>query len=103
MKINGLDINTEAIGQGLFNLIEDQGDTHILAFGMLPAPLMELVSKQMKQKVLDIVYEQNGITEPLKEFLPIDHKALDKLVADVMREVASAVYKAAAKANVMIV
>lgn len=51
MKTNGVNANTEAIAAGLWEILEDSGQLAPLAYGMIPAPLMEMTRKNLEEKL----------------------------------------------------
>ena len=109
MKINGLTVDTAAIGEGLYKLIVEQGDEAIVAFGMIPKPIMDLMEKLLREKIISIAAKQQGVTdEELIEFAKtyLDNKSFEKSLRDIInpisREVCVAIYGAAKRAGKMV-
>ena len=50
MKIAHLNINTAAIGAGIYALICDANQEAIVAFGMIPKPFIDLLEKSLREK-----------------------------------------------------
>jgi len=95
LRRSGLKVNAEAIGRGMYGLITKAGEESIVAFGMLPKWIMDILDAQLRQKVLEIVAKQTFIPADEIECM-IDPKSLDAIVAEITKEVISFIYTAAA-------
>lgn len=120
MKVNGLNVNTEAIGEGLYRIICEKGEEAIVAFGMIPKWIMDLLEKQLREKIIRVVCEQMRFSNTETEhLLELDRLGMlmgkdvaatgfsEELLQDTMRpiihEVSVAIYKAASNAGKMCV
>lgn len=102
MNTNGLNINTAAIADGIYQIICEKGEEALVAFGMLPAPLMEMVERQMREKIIELSAKQHGLsTEDAKKFL--SEEKLRATVNPIVREISCGVYAAASRAGKMCV
>lgn len=62
-------VDTDGLSKGLWQLIKDNGDTACVAYGMLPAKLMELANRLLKEKIPDKYLDRDTLET-------IDGKAL---------------------------
>ncbi len=102
MNIPGLKLNADAIGQGIYRMICEAGQDQIVAFGMLPKTFMDIAESGVREKLVALAAEQRDLT--VAEATPfIDQAKLERLVAEIMREIGCAIYKAATNAGRMVV
>ena len=102
MNINGLKVNTDAIGEGLYRIICQQGQEAIVAFGMLPADIMESLDKMLREKILAESAKQIGCS--VREMkLIYDERKMQDTVRPIVREVSTAIFRAASHAGKMVV
>ena len=104
MKINGLNINTEAIGEGIYRMICDAGQEAVVAFGMIPREFADLLERQLREKVLAEAAKQLDCepTDPM--FLRfVDQGKLNATVREIMHAVVVAIFGAAQNAGKMCV
>lgn len=102
MKQDGYDIDTKAIADGLYQIITEQGDEAIVAFGMLPAPIMRMAEDMIRSKVIEIAAQQQGVT--IEEIKPhIDKQVVDRLVSKAMKEISVGILNAASRAKKLLV
>jgi hypothetical protein len=94
MSIKGLTIDARAIGAGLYRIIEQRDQAALVAFGMLPADLMEMLNGVLREKFVSLAQAQ-GKQLPEAE--------LKDLVSDTEKKVCSAIYSAAAEKGRMLV
>jgi hypothetical protein len=94
MHIEGLKINAAAIGAGLYDIIEQRDQAALVAFGMLPADLMNMLKQQLCDKFTTLAKAQGAE-------LPADE--LKELVRDTEHQVAVAIYAEASRKGKMIV
>lgn len=104
MKTSGLNVNAKAIGAGIYAMICAKGEEAIVAFGMIPSWAMDLLRKELREKVVSVAAEKVGCTaEELELMGVIDEKAVGKIVAEIEHAVAVEIYGAAAAAGRMVV
>jgi hypothetical protein len=102
MKINGLKVDTAAIGNGLYQIICETGREAIVAFGMIPADLMATTEKMLREKIIALSAKQIGCT--VEEYKPfIDEQKVKETINPILHEISLAIYNAASKAGKMIV
>ena len=100
MKINGLTVDAEKLGTGLYGIICDAGEESIVAFGMIPKWTIDLFQKQLRDKILDEAAKQMACDK--SELTPhLDEKAIAKTIAAIEHQVCIGIYSAAAKAGMM--
>ncbi|MEK6794090.1 MAG: hypothetical protein AABZ39_04895 [Spirochaetota bacterium] len=102
MRKYGLVIDTEAIGKGMYNLIEERGQDAIVAFGMLPAEVMEMLERLIREKVINTAAGQYGLQSDEIE-LYVDEKKIKEIVNDITHQVCVEIYRAASAAGKMMV
>lgn len=95
-------MDTQKIGEGIYQIICDKGEEALVAFGMLPMWVMELCEKQLRQKVIEEAAKQAGCTV-MEMALLVDEKLITATVNPIMREVGIAIYGAASRAGKMVV
>ena len=92
----------KAIAQGIYNMTMELDDyKDALAFGMLPAPLMEMMERNLKDKLLESCCALFG-WKPTKEnlgLLNLNKKKYNDLVHDISLEI----YHIAKESGLMIV
>lgn len=104
MQINGLKVNTQAISEGLYRIICQQGKESIVAFGMIPAEIMECLSKLLREKIISIAAAQNNCTIQELELTGwLDENKIKEICRPIEREVCAGIYAAAKNAGKMIV
>ena len=102
MKINGLNVNTQAIADGLYEIICEKGEDSIVAFGMIPKWIMDMTEKLVREKVIAETARQLNLTaEELKPY--VDEKLLAETVNPIIHEICLGIYAAAAKAGKLLV
>lgn len=65
MNIPGIQINVEAISKGLWEMIKEQGDDHIVSAGMIPAVVMKLLRKNLDRKIPDKYFVEGNPLEDI--------------------------------------
>lgn len=102
MKINGLTVDTAKIGQGLYEIICEKEEDHIVAFGMIPKWVMDMTEKEVRQKIMLEAAKQVGCN--VEEIIPyLDSATIEGMVRPIMRQIGTEIYTAAAKAGRMVV
>ena len=102
MNINGLKVDAEKIGAGIYGLICEQGEEAIVAFGMIPLWAIEAAENGIREKIISIAAEQKQI--PIEDFRPhVDETLLRETVQPIVHEIALAIYGAASKAGKLVV
>jgi len=100
----GIKVDADAIARGLLDMVPDLGESYegALAFGMLPAPLMDSLRKMLGDKFDTITAEQSQMANTLGELGLVEmagdmHTEIQdkrkKWVAHVEREVSCAMYQ----------
>ena len=98
----GLAVDARAIGAGLYDLIVEQGEEAIVAFGMIPHWAIQTAEKATREKVISICAEQAGM--PIEDFRPyVDEQKLKDTVQPIIHEVTLAIYAAAKNRGMLVV
>lgn len=102
MKINGLTVDTQAIADGLYEIICEKGEDPIVAFGMIPKWIMDLTEKLVREKV--IAENARLLNLTVEELTPyVDEKLLKETVRPITHEICVGIYTAAKRAGKMCV
>lgn len=101
MRINGLTIDADAIGKGVYALICERGDEHIVAFGMIPNDAIEALRKLLREKIIAEGAKRVGISVREAQ-LYLDEETISKTVHEIEHEVVLGIYSAASKAGRMV-
>lgn len=102
MKINGLLIDEQNIANGLYAIICEQGQDHIVAYGMIPAEIMECLAKLLREKMIALAAAQRRMTA--EEFAPyVDEAIIKDMIQKISHEVCIGIYRAAKEAGKMLV
>jgi hypothetical protein len=102
MKINGLNVNAQAIADGLYDIICAQNEEALVAFGMIPKWAVDMTEKQMREKVIREAARQLEVT--VTEFAPfVDDQKVSQTVGAIMKEVCTGIYAAAKRKGAMVV
>ncbi len=102
MKVNGLEVNTQAIAEGMYRIICEKGEEAIVAFGMIPLWIVEMTEKQLLEKIISEKCRETGWTpEELAPYL--SKEMVDDMVSQIMRHICTGIYTAAGNANKMLV
>ena len=97
MKINGLSVDTQAIADGLYQIICERDEAAIVAFGTIPKWIMDETEKLVREKVIaENARLLNLTVEELKPF--VDDQLLAATVNPILHEISLGIYQAAAKA-----
>ena len=100
-RINGLTVNSQAIGEGVYRIICDKGDQAVVAFGMIPKWAIDMVEKHLRDKIIEEAAKQRECT--VAEFAPfVCEKLVRETVNPILREISCAILGAAANAGKMI-
>ena len=92
-EIEGLKVDAEKIGQGLYAMICERGEESIVAFGMIPLWVIEILEKELKGKLIELANVQGA---------ELDEKALKGMMEGIVRNVSIEIYKAASVAGKMV-
>lgn len=104
MNMHGLNVDADAIGAGLYRIIQERGQEAIVAFGMIPADLMDMVRKQLRDKVIEEAGKKVGATAQELELMGVvDDSKVSRIVRDIEHQVCLGIYKAASDAGGMVV
>ena len=102
MKIAGLNVNAQAIADGLYEIICEREEEAIVAFGMIPKWIMDLTEKLVRERVLTENARLLNLTvEELKPY--VDEKLLAETVKPIIHEISLGIYAAAARAGKLLV
>jgi hypothetical protein len=102
MKIKGLTVDSQAIADGLYAIICENGEEAIVAFGMIPKWIMDLTEKLVREKV--ITENAKRLNLSVEELTPyVDEKLLAETVNPIIHEISLGIYTAAARAGKLLV
>jgi len=59
MKSGGLIVDADKIGAGLYSMLCDKGEEAIVAFGMIPAWVINCFEKQLREKIISEAAKQS--------------------------------------------
>lgn len=93
MNINGLKVDAEAIGKGMYKIICDKGDEAVVAFGMIPVWAINSLKPMLKEKVK---------AESIKLGKDLDENEIGQVAAAIEHEVVLGIYAAASAAGKMV-
>lgn len=82
MKIQGIEVDTNAIAKGIYEMF-DTNEQAAVAFGMLPAEKMRVLENELDRKIEDDAKNQ---VENVYGFRPENNVAKQDLKADFVRE-----------------
>jgi hypothetical protein len=94
MKIHGINVDAQAIANGLYKIICEQGQAAIVAHGMLPKDLMDSLETMVAEKVQ---------AESLRARLCLSPEEQKRTVRAIVHEVGVGIYRAASDAGMMLV
>jgi hypothetical protein len=100
MHINGLDVNTRAIADGLYEIICERGEEAIVAFGMIPKWIIDLTEPMVREKVIAENRRRSNGTDP---GTTLDEKLLTETVRHIMHQISVDIYAVAAWAGKLLV
>jgi hypothetical protein len=94
-------IDADKIAKAILAMVPDLGPSYegALAFGMLPAPLMELLDQQLTRKAEEIIDAKYGRVDPAKYpsiagfWLPARAKFIKDFVRECSKLVSTAMYR----------
>ena len=100
----GIQVNVDAIAQGMLEMVPDLGENYeaALQLGMLPAPLMDILHKQLADKFDQLAVKHSkmadtmaelGFPEYAEEMRREITEKREKWVRHVEHEVSAAMYK----------
>lgn len=102
MKINGLIVDTQAIADGLYEIICEREEEAIVAFGMIPKWIMDLAEQLIREKIIAENAKRLNLT--VEERRPyVDEKLLTETVNSILHEIALGIYTAAKRAGKLLV
>ena len=102
MKINGLNVDTRKIAEGLYDLIEQKGEAGIVAFGMIPKWIVDLLEKLLREKIISESARQVGISAD--ELSPVvDQDKVKQMVSEISRAICIDIYAVAGERGKMLV
>ena len=102
MKINNLNVDTQALANGLYKIICAKGEESIVAFGMIPKWIMDLAEKLIREKIISEAARQVLCTP--EQIAPVvDNAVVDNMTRQIIHEICLGIYKAASDADKMLV
>lgn len=87
MKAYGLNVESQKIADGLYEIICDKGEEAIVAFGMIPKWIIDMAERMVVEKIAPMV--------------PAEHR--DAARRQIIKEISSGIYTAAANRGKMLV
>jgi hypothetical protein len=90
MKISGFDIDTDAIGAGLYRLICERGDSGLVESGEIPGYALKDIKELLAVKIV-------GESFALEVNPFINHDEVNRVADEIAKEIAKGIYKAAGK------
>jgi hypothetical protein len=87
VKAYGLNVESQKIADGLYEIICDKGEEAIVAFGMIPKWIMDMAERMVVEKIAPMV--------------PPEHR--DAARRQIIKEISIGIYTAAAKGDKMLV
>ncbi len=95
-------VNTQAIAEGLYRIICERGEEHIVAFGMVPKWIIDLTERHLREKIIELAAAQNDTTaEALRPF--VSEKLIQELMQPIIHDVTSGIFTAAKNAGKLVV
>ena len=100
MKIRGFEVNTEAIGAGMYQMIQEKGEEAIVAFGMIPKWAIDTLRAQLRPVLIEKAAAQLHV--PVEAYNELaDEAKINEVLKDVEHHVCLGIYKAASEAGKM--
>lgn len=101
LLINGLRVDSANLGRGLYEIICEAGEDHIVAFGMIPKWVIDLFEKQLRAKIIELAAA--SVKCSVEDVTPyLDEKLIEQTMRPIVREVCTAIYAAASDAGKMV-
>lgn len=102
MRINGLNVDTRKIAEGLYAIIEEKGEAGIVAFGMIPKWIVDLLEKLVREKIISESARQVGVSAG--QLTPhVDQDKVKKMVSEISHAVCTDIYAVASERGKMLV
>ncbi len=102
MTVNGLNVDTARIGQGMYEIICEKGDEAIVAFGMIPKWAIDMAEVAIREKVIELAAKRIQCTpEELKPH--IDERLMKDTLQPILHHITLGIYDAASKAGKLVV
>lgn len=102
LEINGLKVDAAAIGAGLYGIICQAGQSHIVAFGMIPQWVIESTEKLLREKIIGLWAKQLSVS--VEEATPfLDEEKLKATIRPIVHDVTLGIYRAAKEAGNLVV
>lgn len=102
MTANGLKINIPAIAEGMYNIVCEAGQDHIVAWGMLPEKFIETLDRLVREKIIALAATECGLSKREVSLL-VDEEKMVALVRPIMHEIAVGIYSVARARGKMVV
>lgn len=98
LSINGLNVDVQPLAEGVYGIICEKGDEHIVAFGMIPLWAVELFERLLREKVIAEACKRLQVTpEEAQPYL--DEKLIKTIVQKISQEVTTGIFAAAKSAG----
>lgn len=102
--IEGLNVDTQKIGEGLYKIICARGEEALVAFGMLPKDLINMLEAQTLDRVVKITADGLGVTDQEARLLELrQNDRVIETVREIVKDVCPQIYAAAARKRMMLV
>lgn len=102
MKIENLEVDTKAIATGLYDIIVEKGEEAIVAFGMLPKWIIDLLEKEASEKLIRVTADFYKLSAD--EFRPyVDKAKLKELVGQIVHQCSLDIYAVAKERGALLV
>ncbi len=102
MRINGLKVDAQAIGNGFYEIICEQGEEAIVAFGMIPYWIIQMAEKMIREKVIALAAAQLKVS--VEDFKPyVDEKLVKETVQPIIHEITLSIFTAAKNKGMLVV
>jgi hypothetical protein len=107
MQISGLNVDTKKIGRGMYEIICQMEQEAIVAFGMIPIEINDILEKMLREKMLDIAASQRKMSrEEFDELVSVigglDERMIKRTIDEVIREIIVEIFRAASEAGKML-
>jgi hypothetical protein len=104
MKTQGLNVNTEAISEGIYRLICEREEEAIVAFGMIPKWAIDSLETELRRKIVEIAANQTCPGATAEDLAPyVSEEKIKAIMRLIVHEVTCEIYAVAKRAGKMIV
>lgn len=114
ISIHGLQIDEVRLAEGVYDIIVQKGEEGVVAFGMIPLWVHEMLERLLREKVLSIILNQCGLPPEYMQVPDPDTEVdrimrdeitlrVEEIVKNTVSSVCSGIYAAAGRAGAMLV